>query len=144
VSTEDNRSIVERYARALPGDFATLASLRHSDFVEDWPQSGERIRGHANNQAIHENYPGGLPDFKPRRIVGSEDRWVVTPSFTPLRITGMGDIYVIHTAGAYGGGDTVQAVAIVELRDGKIAKQTTFFASAFEAPAWRARWVERM
>jgi SnoaL-like protein len=144
VATQDNRSTVERYAKALPGDFATLAILRHPDFVEDWPQSGERIRGHANYQAIHENYPGGLPDLKPRRIVGSEDRWVVSPSFTTLRIIGTGDIYVIHSAGAYAGGATVQAVAILELRDGKIAKQTTFFASAFEAPAWRARWVERV
>ena len=141
---QSNRAIVERYARALPSDFATLAALRHPDFVEDWPQSGERIRGHANYQAIHENYPGGLPDLKPRRILGSEDRWVVTPTFTPLRIVGTGDVYVIHSAGAYAGGDTVQAVVIVELRDGKISKQTTFFAQPFEAPAWRARWVERM
>ena len=79
--------------------------------------------------------PADCPDLKPRRIIGSEDRWVVTPSFTPLRIIGTGDVYVIHTEGAYGGGETVQAVAIVELRDGKIAKQTTFFASAFEAPS---------
>jgi hypothetical protein len=35
-------------------------------------------------------------------------------------------------------------VAIVELRDGKIVKQTTFFAPAFDAPSWRERWVERM
>jgi hypothetical protein len=72
VPTQDNRSIVERYAQALPSDYASLAGLRHPDFVEDWPQSGERIRGHANYQAIHENYPGGLPDLKPRRILGSE------------------------------------------------------------------------
>jgi hypothetical protein len=76
--------------------------------------------------------------------VGSEDRWVVTPAYTPLRIVGSGDIYVIHSAGAYAGGDTVQAVATLELREGKVAKQTTFFASGFEAPSWRARWVERM
>ena len=144
VANQDNRSVVERYAQALPGDFATLASLRHRDFVEDWPQSGERIRGHANYQSIHENYPGGLPDLKPTRIIGSEDRWVVTPNFTTLRVVGTGDIYVIQGAGAYGGGAGVQTVAIVELRDGKIVKQTTFFASTFEAPSWRARWVERM
>lgn len=105
---------------------------------------GWRIRGHPNYQAIHENYPGGLPDLKPRRILGSEDRWVVTPSFTPRRIIGTGGVYVIHSAGAYVGGDTSQAVAIVELRDGKVAKQTTFFAPAFDAPPWRARWVEKM
>ncbi len=140
---QGDRAIVERYARALPGDFATLAELRHSDFVEEWPQSGERIRGHANYQAIHENYPSGLPGLKPRRILGSEDRWVVTPSFTPLRILGTGGVYVIHSAGAYAGGEGAQVVAIVELRDGKIARQTTFFAPAFDAPAWRAAWVER-
>ena len=144
MSEQSNRAIVERYAVALPGDFETLASLRHPDFVEEWPQSGERIRGNANYQAIHESYPGGLPDLKPRRILGSEDRWVVTPSSTPLRIVGTGDVYMIHSAGAYAGGETIQAVAIVELRDGKIVKQTTFFAPAFEAPPWRERWVERM
>ena len=139
-----DREIVERYARALPGDFATLASLRHPDFVEEWPQSGERIRGHANYQAIHENYPGGLPALKPRRILGAEDRWVVTPSFTPLRIIGSGGMYVIQSAGAYAGGETGQVVAVVELRDRKVVKQTTFFATGFDAPEWRARWVERM
>ena len=61
MSDQGNRTVVERYAAALPSDFATLASLRHPDFVEEWPQSGERIRGHANYQKIHENYPGGLP-----------------------------------------------------------------------------------
>ena len=65
VSEQGNRAIVERYARALPGDFETLASLRHANFVEEWPQSGERIRGHANYQLIHKNYPGGLPALKP-------------------------------------------------------------------------------
>ena len=60
VSDGGNRAIVERYAAALPGDFAALSMLRHPDFVEEWPQSGERIRGHANYQAIHEHYPGGL------------------------------------------------------------------------------------
>jgi hypothetical protein len=145
VPEQGDRAIVERYARALPADFATLAALRHGDFVEEWPQSGERIRGHANYEAIHQNYPGGLPALKPRRILGSEDRWVVTPSFTPLRILGAGGVYVIHTSGAYGGaGEDAQVVAVVELREGKIARQTTFFAPAFDAPAWRAAWVERM
>ena len=64
MSDQGNRAVVERYAAALPSDFATLASLRHPDFVEEWPQSGERIRGHANYQKIHENYPGGLPKLK--------------------------------------------------------------------------------
>jgi hypothetical protein len=30
------------------------------------------------------------------------------------------------------------------VRDGKIAKVTEYFANPFEAPAWRADFVERM
>jgi hypothetical protein len=33
--------------------------------------------------------------------------------------------------------------SIVEFRDGQIAKQTDYFATPFEAPAWRSQWVER-
>jgi hypothetical protein len=34
--------------------------------------------------------------------------------------------------------------SIIEFRDGKIVKQTDYFGSPFEAPAWRAQWIERM
>jgi hypothetical protein len=33
---------------------------------------------------------------------------------------------------------------IVEFRDGKIWRDTRYYAEPFEAPAWRAQWVERM
>jgi hypothetical protein len=32
---------------------------------------------------------------------------------------------------------------LIELRDGKIRKMTSFFAAPFEAPAWRASYVEK-
>jgi hypothetical protein len=31
---------------------------------------------------------------------------------------------------------------VVEFRDGKIARMTDYFAAPFEAPAWRAPYVE--
>ncbi|MCA1704912.1 MAG: nuclear transport factor 2 family protein [Actinobacteria bacterium] len=34
--------------------------------------------------------------------------------------------------------------SILELRDGKIWRDTRYFAESFEAPGWRARWVEQM
>ena len=37
----------------------------------------------------------------------------------------------------YGNGTTAESVAIVELRDGKVVRQTDYFASPFEAPEWR-------
>ena len=42
------------------------------------------------------------------------------------------------------GGQVYQGVSIFEFRDSKIVKETDYFAQPFEAPQWRARWVERM
>ena len=34
----------------------------HDDYVEEYPQSGERIRGKQNVRSVYENYPG-YPDL---------------------------------------------------------------------------------
>jgi hypothetical protein len=34
-------------------------------------------------------------------------------------------------------------VSIMEFQDGKVSRETQYFADAFDAPAWRAQWVER-
>src|SRR5437867_801127 len=96
-----NREIVERYLAALPGDQATLRALRHEQYVEDWPQTGERIRGADDMAQIDAHFPGGLPTGGVRRIIGSEDRWVMTPSFTLLRVSGTGDVYTSLTRAHY-------------------------------------------
>ena len=76
-----NDEVVHAYVRALTVDDAeALSKLRDPGWILEYPQSGERIRGHANERAIADNDPGGLPDVDPARIVGSEDRWVVSPS----------------------------------------------------------------
>ncbi len=139
-----NRAVVERYLRAVPLDYETLADLRHPDFVEEWPQSGERIRGHDAHRRIHENYAGGAPRPNPIGVVGAQDRWVVTPSYTVLGIVGAGDEFTTVGLGSYPDGSTAYVVSVLRLRDGKVAKATTFFAAPFEAPAWRAGWIERM
>jgi hypothetical protein len=42
-------------------------------------------------------------------------------------------------------GERIFEVAmIVEFRDGKIWRDTRYYAEPFEAPDWRAQWVERM
>ena len=77
------------------------------------------------------------------RLVGAEDRWVLTPSFSVLRIEGTGDVYTYATTLRYSNGELWHAVGIVELRSGKVAKTTTWYAAPFEAPEWRAHLVER-
>ena len=60
--------------------------MRHPDWYEDWPQSGERVRGHDAYRRIHENYPAGMPHVDVPEIQGAEDRWVMTPSMTIQRV----------------------------------------------------------
>ncbi len=43
------------------GDWDAAAALLHDDFVQEWPQSGERIVGRDNALAINRNFPGGTP-----------------------------------------------------------------------------------
>lgn len=144
MSETGNRETVETYFRALNrGDWDAMQKLVDPAFVWEMPQSGERIRGFANNRAVTENYPGGRPEVENRRITGSPDKWVTTPSWTVLKITGTGDEYTAESVAKYPDGSEWHAVDIFRFRDGKILHQTAYFAAALEAPEWRAQWVER-
>ena len=68
----------------------------------------------------------------------------MTPNLMPMRLVGMGDQYVGTGQVIYPDGKTWHIVQLIELRNGMIAHLTTYFAEPFEAPAWRAAWVERM
>jgi hypothetical protein len=137
-----NREIVERYLAAVPGDQETLRALRHEQYIEDWPQSGERIIGAERMAQIHADYPGGLPTGGVERVVGSEDRWVMTPTYTLLRVSGTGDVYTALLRARYADGSDWWIASFLEVRDAKIFRVTTLFAPKMDAPAWRAQWVE--
>jgi SnoaL-like domain len=140
------REIIERFARAIRDqDFAAQAALLADDFIDEMPQSGERTRGMANYLATLQNYPGGVGTVDPSRdrLVGSEDRWVLTPAFTQLRSEGSGDVYTYVGWVQYPSGEKWQVVLLIELRNGKIARTTSWYPAPFEAPAWRAPYVER-
>jgi hypothetical protein len=46
-----------------------------------------------------------------------------------------------HEASSYG---TPASPAIIELCDGRVWRDTRYIGDPFEAPAWRARWVQRI
>ena len=145
MTEKSNHEVVERYAKAhVDHDYDVLDELRHRDYVSEYPQSGERVRGTANARAIMEHYPS-RPEITTGAVIGSEDHWVPTPSGTLLRIMGTGDVYTTLSKWRYPGDSQPWHVAtVIELRDGKVCKETMIFGAAFDAPEWRARWVERM
>ena len=145
VSERSNREVIERYAKAhVDHDYDAMDELRHADYVCEYPQSGERIRGTANVRAIMENYPS-KPEITTASVIGSEDKWISTPVGTLLKIMGTGDVYTTLSRFMYPGDSRPwHQASVIELRDGKVVKETTIFGAAFDPPQWRARWVERV
>jgi ketosteroid isomerase-like protein len=121
---ETRHELERHWAACDAGDQDAVHEIYRDDVVVEWPQSGERVRGRANLQALRENHPSEL-GFTTRRILGGGDLWITE--------------YVITYDGR-----PVHTVSIMELRDGKVARETHYFADPFEPPEWRARWVERM
>jgi hypothetical protein len=144
VTSPDNRQLIDRFYSALNARrFDEMHEFVDSNVVQDWPQSGERIKGLKNVRAVMENYPD-LPSVETRRVVGAEDKWVLTPTFTPLRITGTGDVYTIETRINYPNGEVWSGVSIVQFHNGKVSKMTEYFAAPFPAAEWRSQWVEKI
>ena len=78
-----NEEIVRRYWTAHAAhDHKTVSELRHPDWIAEWPQSRERVRGDANDRAIMDNYPGGEPHLDTTHIVGAEDRFILASRIT--------------------------------------------------------------
>jgi hypothetical protein len=112
---------VKEVARQIP-------KLATRELVQDWPQSGERIRGRDNVIAVNEHY---------------EDSTGSAPKMTLRRLVPPGSAWVAEAVIDYGDGVPVSLVSILETGpDGRITHQTDYFASPFEAPAWRKEWVE--
>ena len=138
----DNEGVVRRHMEAVAAnDFAALHELRHPEWREDWPQSGERVPSDEAYRKIHEAFPSGMPQVEIRELGGTEDRWVITPSMTVQRIACSGDVWFVEGLNTYPNGDVYHIVQHLRLRDGRIWRTTTYFAQPFEAPAWRAGFV---
>ena len=119
--------LADRYWDALNNqDYGALKELYKEDAVQEWPQSGERIVGRDNIIAVNENYPG-MPHATPRRTMAAGDLLI-----TEVTLQYPGDVGTYHS------------ISILELKDGKVSKETDYFGAPFEAPAWRAQWVERI
>jgi hypothetical protein len=58
-------------------------------------------------------------------------------------IVGEGCLWITEYVITYEG-KRAYTVSIMEFRDGKVSHETQYFADPFDAPAWRAQWVERV
>src|SRR6201746_653752 len=100
------------------GDAQAEHDIYADDSICDYPQSGERILGRRNLQALRSHHPGKPSGFKVRRIVGKADVWITE--------------YTINYQGS-----VAYTVSIMKFRDSKVVHETQYFADPFEAPEWR-------
>ena len=120
-----SKQVIERFWTAMQSnDFKRAGELLHDDYVLEWPQSGERIRGRTNFVAVNENYP-------------SHGRW----EFTIHRVLAEGE-EVVSDVGVTDGVVTGRVITFSTVRDGRILHQTEFWPDPFEPAVWRAQWVE--
>jgi hypothetical protein len=105
-------------------DFEREHEIYREDAVLEYPQSGERIRGRRNIQASRAAQPSNK-------------------RFTVRRILGGGDLWITEFLLSYDGQPSY-TVSIMELKDGKVARETQYFGDPFEPGPSRAQWVERM
>ena len=126
-TTQESKQVVEQFWMTMQtNDFRRVGELLHDDYILEWPQSGERIRGRANFIAVNENYPAhGRWEFTVHQIVAEGDRVVSDVDVTDGIVRG-------------------RVITFSTVREGRILHQTEFWPDPYEAPEWRAQWVERL
>jgi len=123
MSEQENLQVVEHFWKGFERrDFEATSELLHSDYLGEWPQTGERVRGKSNFVTINQSYP---------------EQWQVTV----MRMVASGNQVVSEVKLTYQE-EIVYAISFFELLDGKIMKETDYWPEPYDPPAWRAPWVE--
>src|SRR5262245_58641755 len=122
---EANRQLVERFWQTMnTNDWRAVGELLHDEYVLDWPQTGERIRGRGNFAAVNAHYP-------------IADPWRFT--LHHLVADGQGAASDVTASSPL---VAARALSFFEVRDGLIWRMTEFWPDPFQAETWRAQWVE--
>ena len=119
--------LVERFWKLMAtNNFRSVGSLLSDDFVLEWPQSNERIRGRENFAAMNEEYPAhGSWKFTVNRIVGNDTEAVSDVSVTD-------------------GVQQARAVSFFTTRDSQILRMVEFWPHNYPAPENRRHLVEKL
>lgn len=126
-STENAVHVVQEFWRLMAtNDFHSVTAVLADDFMLEWPQSNERIRGAANFAQFNAEYPAqGRWVFTINRIVGNEKDAVSDVSVTDSVLQ-------------------ARAISFFTVEHGKIARVVEYWPENYEPPFDRTKWVERI
>jgi len=119
--------VVESFWKLMAtNNFRSVGLFLSDDFVLEWPQSGERIRGRDNFAAMNEQYPAhGRWEFTVNRIIGS-------------------DVEAVSDVSVTDGVQQARAVSFFTIENGQILRMIEFWPDNYPAPENRRHLVERM
>lgn len=105
-------------------DFRSVGAVLSDDYVLEWPQSAERIRGRDNFAAMNEQYPAHGPwRFTINRLIGNDGEAVSDVSVTD-------------------GVQSARAISFFTVAGGKVVKMVEFWPDGYEAPENRKHLTE--
>lgn len=143
------RELLVAYIGALNArDWDRLPDLVSDDYVEEWPQTGEVVRGVDNLRAIFEEYPGTLAagafDESAVDVIGTEDRYVIGAGMMPIcvRVQGSGEMFTLTYLADYPDGSRWYVVMVARIAGHRLRRAHTYFAPLLDAPEWRRQHVE--
>src|ERR1700685_3637845 len=79
---ETRAALGRHWAASASGDQDVEHEIYRDDAIVEYPQSGERVRGRHNVQALRSQHPARPSGFVVRRIVGAGDLWVTEYAIT--------------------------------------------------------------
>jgi len=121
----NSEQVVREFWRLMAtNDFACVAAVLSHDFVLEWPQSQERIRGATNFAQMNQEYTAhGLWRFTLNRLVASATEVVTDVSVTD-------------------GVQHARAVSFFTVAEGKIIRLVEYWPEPYDAPTNRAHLVD--
>ena len=124
----DPEAVVLEFWRLMASnDFDSVRAVLADDFVLEWPQSKERIRGPANFARMNAEYPS------------STGHW----SFRIDRLVAAGDS-VVTQVGITDGAQSAVALSFFTVAGARIVRLVEWWPEPYEAPAHRRHLVEPM
>ncbi len=85
VSTQEDQlryALNRHWQASAAGDADAEHAIYDEDAICEYPQSGERILGRRNLQALRSHHPGKPSGFTVRRILGKGDLWITEYTIT--------------------------------------------------------------
>lgn len=120
-------AVVREFWRLMAtNDFASVEAVLAPEFIMEWPQSGERIRGGANFARMNAEYPTtGRWTFRINRLVAAGDTVVTQVSVTD-------------------GVQSAEPISFFTVADEKITRLVEYWPEPFAPAANRRHLTELM